>query len=118
MIRFVRRALPVLGLAIPALLAPAAAQAQPAAGACEIDQNKPGSVPKATLSLARVQGAAQSADKQKALREAIKALSEEKKVNENPVGRDYMLAQALIYWAAEPGFGGPVRRGDLGFVTE
>ena len=117
--RFVRRALPVLGLAIPALLVPTAGRAQAAAaGACEIDQNKPGSIPKATLSLARVQGAAQPADKQKALRDAVKALSEEKKVNENPVGRDYMLAQALVYWAAEPGFSGTVRRGDLGFVTE
>jgi tetratricopeptide (TPR) repeat protein len=122
MTRSIRRALPVLGLAVPALVAPLAAGAQQVAGAaeasasCQIDQNKPGSLPKATLILARAQSAQQSADKQKALREVVKTISEEKK-NENPVGRDYTLAQALVYWAAEPGMSGTVKRGDLGFVT-
>ena len=116
MTRSLRRVVPVLGLAIPALVAPVAAQAQQTASTCEIDQNKPGSLPKATLILARVQGAAAPADKQKALREAIKTLTEEKK-NENPVGRDYMMAQALIYWASEPGMSGEVKRADLGYAT-
>jgi tetratricopeptide (TPR) repeat protein len=116
MIRSLRHVVPVLGLAIPVLVAPVAARAQQPASTCEIDQNKPASLPKATLVLARVGSATASADKQKALREAVKTLSEEKKAD-NPIGRDWMLAQALIYWAAEPGMSGEVKRGDLGFTT-
>jgi tetratricopeptide (TPR) repeat protein len=108
---------PALGLAIPALVAPVAARAQQPASTCEIDQNKPGSLPKATLILARVGSATAPAAKQAALKEAVKTLSEEKKAD-NPVGRDWMMAQTLIYWAAEPGMGGEaVKRGDLGFTT-
>ena len=116
MTRSLRRVVPVLGLAIPALVEPVAASAQQTASKCEIDQNKPGSLPKVTLLLARVGGPAASPEKQKALKEAIKTLSEEKK-NENPVGRDYMMAQTLIYWASEPGMSGEVKRGDLGFTA-
>ena len=49
MIRSLRRVVPVLGLAIPALVAPVAAHAQQPASTCDIDQNKPGSLPKLRL---------------------------------------------------------------------
>ena len=114
--RSLRRVLPAFGLAIPALLAPLAVTAQDAAATCEIDQNKPSSVPKATLILARVPGATTPADKQKVLRDVVKTLSEEKKAD-NPIGRDYMMVRALAYWATDAAYSGTVRRADLGFAT-
>ncbi|AHG89857.1 hypothetical protein J421_2320 [Gemmatirosa kalamazoonensis] len=109
-----RRAVPMLGL-LSTLAAPAYAQV--AAGACNIDQNKPGSVKNATLSLVRLQGATTPEARGRILTDVIKQLSAEKS-QDNPAGRNYMLAQALIAWAAEPGMGGTVPRSSLGYATD
>lgn len=109
-----RRAVPLLGL-LSTLAAPAMAQV--ADGTCNIDQNKPNSVKNATLALVRLQGATKPEDRGRLLTDVVKQVSSEKS-KDNPAGREYMLAQALIAWATEPGMGGSVQRGTLGYVTE
>jgi len=109
-----RRAVPMLGL-LSTLAAPAFAQV--AGGTCNIDQNKPNSVKNATLSLVRLQGATKPEDRGRILTQVVNQLSSEKS-KDNPAGQNYMLAQALIDWAAEPGMGGVVQRSMLGYTTE
>jgi tetratricopeptide (TPR) repeat protein len=109
-----RRAVPMLGL-LTTLAAPAYAQV--AAGACNIDQNKPTSVKNTTLSLVRLQGATKPEERGRILTQVVGQLSSEKS-KDNPAGLNYMLAQALIAWAAEPGMGGVVPRNLLGYTTD
>jgi len=115
--RSVRRAsaLRVMALASVAASLPAAtALAQPAS--CTVDQSKPKELAIATLALAQAQGGATGPAKAKSLRDAVKNATAGK-LTENPAGRDYVLSQALVMWAAEPGMSGTVRRADLGYTT-
>ena len=115
--RSVRRAaaLKVMALASVASSLPAATVlAQPAS--CTVDQSKPKELALATLALAQAQGGANPAGKTKGLRDVVKNATGGKPT-ENPAGRDYVLAQALVMWAAEPGMSGTVRRGDLGYTS-
>jgi lipopolysaccharide biosynthesis regulator YciM len=111
-----RRAVPMLGL-LSALATPALAQQAAAAGACNIDQNKPNSVKNTTLSLVRLQGATKPEERGRILSQIVGQLSSEKS-KDNLAGQNYMLAQALIAWAGEPGMGGSVARSMLGYTTE
>jgi tetratricopeptide (TPR) repeat protein len=115
--RSVRRAaaLRVMALASVATSLPAATVlAQPAS--CTVDQSKPKELAIATLALAQAQGGGNPAMKAKGLRDAVKGATAGK-ATDNPAGRDYLLAQALLMWAAEPGMSGTVRRGDLGYTA-
>jgi tetratricopeptide (TPR) repeat protein len=115
--RSVRRAaaLRVMALASVASSLPAAtALAQSAA--CTVDQSKPKQLTLATLALAQAQASTNPAMRTKGLRDVVKNATEGK-VTENPAGRDYVLAQALVMWAAEPGMAGTVRRADLGYTS-
>ena len=69
-----RRAVPMLGL-LSTLAAPAYAQV--AAGACNIDQNKPTSVKNATLSIVRLQAATTPEARGRILTDVVKQLSAE-----------------------------------------
>lgn len=115
--RSFRRAVPFLGALAPALLAVAApvrAQ-QPAAAACDVDQNKPGSLAQAVFTITRVQAATDTAVKHKALREVIKKVSEDPKAaKENPVGTAFTLAQAYTMLAQDLRLANNATRADLG----
>jgi tetratricopeptide (TPR) repeat protein len=123
--RSVRRAaampalsLPMLALAAVASTVPAGtALAQPAASACAVDQSKPKQLGLASLALVQAQGnTSNPAARTKSLRDAVKQ-STEGKLTENPTGRDYLLAQALVLWTAEPGMSGTVKRAELGYTS-
>jgi hypothetical protein len=72
----------MLGL-LTTLAAPAYAQV--AAGACNIDQNKPNSVKNTTLSLVRLQGATKPEERGRILTQVVGQLSSEKS-KDNPAG--------------------------------
>jgi tetratricopeptide (TPR) repeat protein len=94
--RSLRHALPVLGLAAAVPFAAQAQQPQQQAQAatCDIDQNKPGSLTTAVFSITRVQASTDTAAKHKALREAVRKLSDDASAaKSNPLGTAYTLAQ-------------------------
>ena len=101
MIRFLRAvslatiAMPLLPLA--AQNPPAAAAQQPAA--CEIDIMQPSPLSIAYLQRQKVIGATKPEDALKAIRDAMKALSDDRNKS-NALGRDYLLAQFYVFAAA------------------
>ena len=112
MIRFLRAvslatiAMPLLPLA--AQNPPAAAAQQPAA--CEIDIMQPSPLSIAYLQRQKVIGATKPEDALKAIRDAMKALSDDRNKS-NALGRDYLLAQFYVFAAA---YGEVQTRGNLG----
>lgn len=127
-----RRARPALVLLAPALglaavtagaqqptAQPAGAQNQAAAGAsCEIDQNKPGSLGLAVLSITRAQALPDTAVKNKALRDAVKRVNDDQKApKDNPVGTAFTLAQAYTLLAQDLHTATAGTRADLGLTA-
>lgn len=122
--RSLRRAVPMLGLVLPALLAPAlvSAQAQPkgqpkAQGpVCDVDQNKPASLTKAAFTLARIPALqADTAARGKAARDVVKSVAEDAAAAKaNPVGHAYTLAQAYAWAALDPAVAMHASRGTFG----
>ena len=112
------RALLLAALATPALsvaqqrppAAPAAAAAAPAQPTCTIETLQPSPLGIAYLQRQKVVAAKTPDDAMKAIREAMKALFDDKNKS-NTLGRDYMLAQFYIL-AAE--YGDVQTRGALG----
>jgi tetratricopeptide (TPR) repeat protein len=104
---------------LPALVAPVVLHAQqPAATAtCAVDQNKPASVQRATLTMVQLQGAQKPDQRGRLLTDMVKLLSAEKS-KDNPLGQDYMWATALVNWAGEPGTQPIMKRADLGYTTD
>jgi tetratricopeptide (TPR) repeat protein len=99
------------------------AQAKPAAGAasaastCDIDQNKPGSLGLAVLSITRVQASTDTAAKHKALRDVIGRVSADANATkQNPVGQAYTLAQAGMLLAQDVRLANAATRADLGLA--
>ena len=107
-------AVAVAGAALSA--APAAAQQnKPAAAACDIDQNKPGSLGLAVLSISRVQSSTDTATKYKAVREAVKRVSDDgSAVKQNPTGTAFTLAQAYATLAQDVRLANAATRADVG----
>ena len=108
-------AVAVAGAALSA--APAAAQqpAAPAAATCDVDQNKPGSLGLAVLSISRVQSSTDTATKYKAVREAVKRVSEDgNAVKQNPTGTAFTLAQAYATLAQDVRLANAATRADVG----
>jgi tetratricopeptide (TPR) repeat protein len=119
--RSVRRAaaMQVIALTAVAITAPAStAAAQAGATTCSVDQNKPKQLGMASLALVQAQGnTSNPAARTKSLRDIVRQATEGK-LTDNPVGRDYVLSQALVMWAAEPGMSGTVKRSDLGYTSD
>ena len=108
-------AVAVAGAALSA--APAAAQqpAAPAAATCDVDQNKPGSLGLAVLAISRVQSSTDTAAKYKAVREAVKRVSEDgNAVKQNPTGTAFTLAQAYATLAQDVRLANAATRADVG----
>lgn len=108
-------ALSSAGLALAA--APLAAQAAPAKSACDIDQNKPGSLAVAVLNITRVQASTDTAAKYKALRDVIgRVTADANAAKQNPVGQAYTLAQAGMLLSQDVRLANSATRADLGLA--
>jgi tetratricopeptide (TPR) repeat protein len=105
--------------ALSAAALPAAAQqGRPAAAGCEIDQNKPGSLGLAVLSISRVQSTEDTTARNKAVRDAVKRVSDDANAaKQNPVGTAYTLGQAFALLAQDVRLASGGTRADLGFTT-
>ena len=107
------------GAALSAAALPVAAQQQQAKpAACDIDQNKPGTLGIAVLSITRVQSATDTAAKNKALRDAVKRVSDDASAaKQNPTGTAYTLAQAFASLAQDVRLANSATRADVGFSS-
>ena len=101
-------------------LAPATASAQPGgvSSACSIDPNNPKELAMQQLAFNRAQSAQNPDDRKKVLLGVMKELdTKPERFAKNPAGYNYILSQALVMWATEPGIGATPTRGTLGFQT-
>ncbi|MEO8577834.1 MAG: hypothetical protein ABI556_14080, partial [Gemmatimonadales bacterium] len=101
--------------------APAFAQQTAAAGTagtCDIDQNKPQSVARATLSLARANSNMKGGDPTKDLKDIVAALSVPNPKNENPVGRSFLLASAYVLLLEQPSIQAVMPRSAVGLAAD
>ncbi len=113
----------IAALSTIVVASPAYAQksAPPAAAAasstCEIDQGKPQSIARATLSLTRAQAAMKSGDPTKDLKDIVTQLTAPGYKNENPVGRAFLLGSAYVFLLDRPGIVAVMPRGAVGITT-
>jgi tetratricopeptide (TPR) repeat protein len=91
--------------------APASTEAQ-----CEIDQNKPKEVARATLSITKANAAMKGGDPTKDLKDVISTLTNPGLKNENPVGRAYLLASAYVILLEQPGIEAVMPRSAVGIA--
>ena len=115
----------VAALATIAVASPAHAQkttapaTAPAAGpTCEIDQGKPQTVARATLSLAQAQTAMKSGNPTKDLKNIVSTLTAPGLKNENPIGRAFLLASAYVFLLDQPGIQAISPRSAVGIATD
>jgi len=112
MLVFRTRALPALMIATVSVAAGAQQKA------CEIDEGQPAQVARAMLDLQMMQSSNKPEDAAKALRDAIKLLSEGDQ-KRNPVGRAFVMGKTLVSWMAQPSMAsGYSPRAALGFTTD
>lgn len=101
-------------------LLPTEVTAQPGgvSSACSIDPNNPKELALQTLSFNRAKAAATPEDRKKILQATMKELSTKpERFAKNPAGYNYVLSQALVLWAVEPGMPEKPTRGSLGIVS-
>ncbi len=101
-------------------LMPATATAQPGgvSSACSIDPNSPKELAMQTLAFSRAGNAQNPEDRLKILMGVIKELdTKPQRFQKNPAGYNYVLSQALVLLATQPGLPEAPTRGTLGFVT-
>jgi tetratricopeptide (TPR) repeat protein len=103
--------------AVPALAQQPAAAPAPAGPTCEIDQNKPQQVARATLSITRANAAIKGGDPMKDLRDVVAVLTAPNLKNENPVGRAFLLASAYVLLLEQPGIEAISPRSAVGITT-
>ncbi len=102
------------------LLAPTPVVAQPGgvSAACTIDPNSPTELALQSLAFQRARGAKDATERQRLLMGLMKELdTKPERFARNPAGYQYLLSQALLLWAAEPGIGQTPTRGQLGLVA-
>jgi tetratricopeptide (TPR) repeat protein len=101
--------------------APAFAQnaaAPTAQASCEIDQNRPQAIARATLSLTRAQASMKGGDPMKDLKDVVGALTAPNFKNENPVGRAFMLASAYVLLLEQPNIQAISPRSAVGITSD
>jgi tetratricopeptide (TPR) repeat protein len=112
-------ALSTIVVATPAYAqTPAAPAASPAASTCQIEQGKPQSIARATLSLTRAQSEMKSGDPMKDLKDIVTQLTAPGYKNENPVGRAFLLASAYVFMLDRPGIVAVMPRSAVGITTD
>lgn len=125
------RSFPHLALGAAALVAGASAAARPAAAqakstpasapsgpTCDVEQNKPGSLGLAFLSIQSAQNLPDTAAKLKSLRSAVaRVTGDPSAAKTNPAGTAYTLAQAYMLMAQDLRLANNATRADLGYTT-
>jgi tetratricopeptide (TPR) repeat protein len=100
------------------LLLAAVVRAQaPAQKTCDVDENNPQQLAKASFMVKRAQGSQDARFVAQQLGPAIKTLTENPNMP-NPVGRSLVLGRALVLWSMQPNVSSVSKRGALGFVTD
>jgi len=114
----------VAALTTIVVASPAAAQTSaPAASAattasCEIEQGKPQTIARATLSLTRAQALMKGGDPTKDLKDIVSMLTAPGLKNDNPVGRAFLLASAYVFLLDRPGIQAVSPRAAVGLATD
>lgn len=103
--------------AVPALAQQPAAAPAPAGPVCDVDQNKPSQVARATLSLTRANALMKGGDPMKDLKDVVATLTAPNLKNENPVGRAFVLASAYVLLLEQPGIEAISPRSAVGITT-
>src|ERR1035437_5908633 len=97
---------------------PATPAAASAASTCEIEQGRPQTIARATLSLTRAQAQMKSGDPTKDLKDIVSQLTAPGFKNENPVGRAFLLASAYVFLLDRPGIVAVMPRSAVGITTD
>jgi tetratricopeptide (TPR) repeat protein len=97
----------------------AAAQAQPAAAACSIDDGKPGQVKDARNAVMVAENIGKPEDRMKSLTGSINKLTkdQEKIDKANALGRQLVMGSVLVALSQQPGMDGIVSRASAGYAT-
>lgn len=101
------------------VVTPLAAHAQPGgvASACAIDPNNPKELAIQSLAFSRAKSAQNAEDRKKILMGVMKELdTKPERFAKNPAGFNYILSQALVMWAVEPGIPAAPPRAAIGLV--
>jgi hypothetical protein len=109
-VRFALLAATVAGAARPA-----GAQAQ-----CTVDETSPAQLNKALVAVTlaqQAQSGGKTADAEKQLQAAVKALTDAPEKIKNPLGRQLLLGRALALWASQPGVSHTPTRAALGYTA-
>lgn len=85
---------------------------------CEIEQGKPQSIARATLSLTQAQGAMKGGDPTKQLKDVVGILTAPGFKNENPVGRAFLLASAYVFLLDQPTIQPVTTHSAVGIATD
>ncbi|HEX2722293.1 MAG TPA: tetratricopeptide repeat protein [Gemmatimonadaceae bacterium] len=103
--------------AVPAFAQQTAAPVA-AGGSCEIEQGKPQTIARATLSLTRANAAMKGGDPTKDLKDIVGALNAPTLKNDNPVGRAFLLASAYVLLLEQPNIQPISPRSAVGLTTD
>jgi len=93
------------------------AQATAAAPKCDIGDAMKGNTARATLSFGVAQQATGTPVAAAKLKDVVKLVETPEKSGDEPVGRAYVLGEALSLWLNQPGITPIAKRGDLGFTV-
>jgi len=117
---FVRvAALTTIVVATPALAQKSAAPAVTGGPTCEIEQGKPQTIARATLSLTKAQQSAKAGTSPaKDLRDVVGMLTAPGYKNDNPVGRAFLLGSAYVMFLDLPGTQAVSPRSAVGIATD
>lgn len=85
---------------------------------CEIDQNKPQSIARATLAMAQAQSALKGGNPTNQLKTIVGLLNALGMKNENPVGRAYLLGSAYLLLLEQPGINPIAVRSTVGHTVD
>ena len=95
----------------------AAAQAQgTAAKECDVNENRPSQIARATLAV-QVATSAQPDAAARQLTSAVKLLTDNADKMENQPGRNFVLGKALVLWSMQPTAQPVMKRGQLGYTS-
>src|ERR1044071_8088385 len=87
-----------------------------AAKECQMQEGKPSTVGRATLSI-QMASNSDPAGAARRLTEAVKALTDNGDKMDNQVGRNFVLGKALVLWTLQPNVTLITKRGPLGYST-
>jgi len=84
--------------------------------ACEVNESRPTSLGRASLAVMTAASAATPDAAKKQLLAAMKQIATVPANTDNPTGKSFVYAKALVLWASQPGIGLIVKRGTIGLT--